>query len=58
MGLGLSLCRTVVEQHGGTLEFVPNPPQGTIFSFTMPTVIAEPDIKPTVDYRVNHATTD
>ncbi|MFT4191438.1 MAG: PAS domain S-box protein [Comamonas sp.] len=36
MGLGLSLCRTVVEQHGGQLLFEPNPPCGTIFSFTLP----------------------
>lgn len=37
MGLGLSLCRTVIEQHGGHLEFEPNQPQGTIFRFTLPT---------------------
>lgn len=36
MGLGLSLCRTVVEQHGGFLGFEPNTPQGTIFRFTLP----------------------
>ena len=36
MGLGLSLCRTVVEQHGGFLEFRPNSPQGTVFRFTLP----------------------
>lgn len=36
MGLGLSLCRTVVEQHGGHLLFEPNAPQGTIFRFTLP----------------------
>ncbi len=36
MGLGLSLCRTVIEQHGGTLAFEANPPQGTVFSFTLP----------------------
>jgi two-component system, LuxR family, sensor histidine kinase DctS len=36
MGLGLSLCRTVVEQHGGFLRFEPNHPQGTIFRFTLP----------------------
>jgi len=36
MGLGLSLCRTVVEQHGGYLVFEPNLPQGTIFRFTLP----------------------
>ncbi len=31
MGLGLSLCRTVLEQHGGALWFEPNQPCGTIF---------------------------
>ncbi len=36
MGLGLSLCRTVVEQHGGHLLFEPHQPQGTIFRFTLP----------------------
>jgi two-component system sensor histidine kinase DctS len=36
MGLGLSLCRTVVEQHGGALAFTPNSPQGTVFIFTLP----------------------
>lgn len=36
MGLGLSLCRTVVEQHGGLLAFEPNLPQGTVFKFTLP----------------------
>ncbi|QDL35976.1 two-component system sensor histidine kinase NtrB [Rhodoferax sediminis] len=36
MGLGLSLCRTVVEQHGGFLTLQPNQPQGMIFRFTLP----------------------
>ncbi len=36
MGLGLSLCRTVVEQHGGFLGHQPNLPRGTVFSFTLP----------------------
>ena len=36
MGLGLSLCRTVVEQHGGFLGFEPLQPAGTIFRFTLP----------------------
>jgi two-component system sensor histidine kinase DctS len=36
MGLGLSLCRTVIEQHGGNLEFENRQPQGTIFRFTLP----------------------
>ena len=36
MGLGLSLCRTVIEQHGGFLGFAAGQPRGTIFSFTLP----------------------
>lgn len=36
MGLGLSLCRTVVEQHGGQLLYEANVPRGTIFRFTLP----------------------
>ena len=36
MGLGLSLCRTVVEQHGGHLEFEALAPKGTVFRFTLP----------------------
>ena len=36
MGLGLSLCRTVIEQHGGFLGYEAAAPQGTIFSFTLP----------------------
>jgi two-component system sensor histidine kinase DctS len=36
MGLGLSLCRTVVEQHGGALSFEPALPRGTVFRFTLP----------------------
>ncbi len=40
MGLGLSLCRTVVEQHGGALDFVnladTGAGPGTEFRFTLP----------------------
>ncbi|GAA6142185.1 ATP-binding protein [Hydrogenophaga sp. 5NK40-0174] len=36
MGLGLSLCRTVVEQHGGVLIDEPAQPRGTVFRFTLP----------------------
>ncbi|WP_349279106.1 PAS domain S-box protein [Polaromonas hydrogenivorans] len=39
MGLGLSLCRTVIEQHGGFLGYESVRPQGTIFSFTLPVAV-------------------
>lgn len=41
MGLGLSLCRTVIEQHGGFLGFEAAQPRGTIFSFTLPVALAQ-----------------
>jgi two-component system sensor histidine kinase DctS len=35
LGLGLSICRSVVEAHGGRLWHSPNPEGGTIFHFTV-----------------------
>jgi two-component system sensor histidine kinase DctS len=36
MGMGLSICRTAIEFHGGTLIHKANPAGGTIFVFTLP----------------------
>ena len=36
MGMGLNICRTAIEFHGGRLEHRPNPGGGTIFSFSLP----------------------
>lgn len=35
MGVGLPICRTVVEAHGGRISAEPNPEGGTIFRFTL-----------------------
>ncbi|HUK61324.1 MAG TPA: PAS domain S-box protein [Stellaceae bacterium] len=38
MGVGLSLCRAIIEAHGGRLWAEPNPDGGAIFRFTVPPV--------------------
>ena len=35
LGLGLSLCKSIITAHGGTIEVKDNKPKGTIFTFTL-----------------------
>ena len=36
LGLGLSLCKSIIAAHGGTLTVGDNQPHGTVFTFTLP----------------------
>ena len=36
LGLGLSICRSIIEAHGGRLWATANVPRGAIFEFTLP----------------------
>lgn len=36
LGLGLSLCKSIVTAHGGTIWVTDRDPKGTVFTFTLP----------------------
>jgi len=35
MGMGLAICRLIIEAHGGHIWYTPNPSGGAIMSFTL-----------------------
>jgi PAS domain S-box-containing protein len=41
MGMGLSICRTIIEAHGGRLWAIPCEPQGALFQFSIPAARAD-----------------
>ena len=35
MGMGLAICRSIIEAHDGRLWVAPNKPEGAVFQFTL-----------------------
>ncbi len=46
MGVGLSICRGIIEAHGGHIWAEPNPSGGTVFRFTLPRVKSKAEREP------------
>ncbi|WP_414718643.1 trifunctional serine/threonine-protein kinase/ATP-binding protein/sensor histidine kinase [Trinickia sp.] len=45
LGMGLSICRSIIDTYGGRLSAQPNVPRGAVFQFTLPVCaeVAAPD---------------
>ena len=41
MGMGLAICRSIIEAHGGRLWLSANEPRGAVFQFTLPPEMAK-----------------
>lgn len=42
-GLGLNICKAILERHKGTIDYQSTVGEGTVFSFILPNVAAQPD---------------
>ena len=52
LGLGLSICKTIVEAHNGTIDVRRNPQNGTTFSARLPLTPEQPDTESSTTRRL------
>jgi signal transduction histidine kinase len=43
MGIGLSICRSIIESHNGRIWVTPGIDKGSIFQFELPTNVVQSD---------------
>jgi two-component system, OmpR family, sensor histidine kinase KdpD len=55
VGLGLAICRAIVEAHGGTIEAAQSPLGGAAFVFTLP--VGTPPELPRIESELNESST-
>jgi PAS domain S-box-containing protein len=56
MGMGLAICHSIIEVHGGRMWAAPNEPWGAIFQFTLP--LGPDEVVSARHYRPDSATSD
>jgi signal transduction histidine kinase len=39
MGMGLAICRSIIDAHGGRIFAAANEPRGAVFGFTLPRLV-------------------
>jgi len=47
MGIGLSLCKSIIESHGGQIGYSARSPRGAAFYFTLPLIEGEAEVSTT-----------
>jgi len=48
VGIGLSICRSIIEAHGGRLWADTHQPRGAVFKFTLPAQLNQGSVRPTI----------
>jgi two-component system, cell cycle sensor histidine kinase and response regulator CckA len=54
-GLGLAVVYGIIDQHGGRIEISSRPGEGSLFRVILPETIAQPQVAPTADVILSHA---